>query len=85
MVNPTHLVCMYLIKFVEFATTMLRGVHVNKSRLDKKSDGHAFGIAVPSHQHKLLIFVNVHREFHKRTDTVIIFNRKVSYLSTRKQ
>ena len=46
MVNPTHLVCMYLIKFVELVTTMLRGVHLNKSRLDRKSDGHTFGIIV---------------------------------------
>ena len=45
--NPTHLVCMYLIKFVELATTMPQGVHVNKSHLDKKFDGHTFGIIMP--------------------------------------
>ena len=50
MVNPTGLVCMYLIKFVEVAITMPRGVHLNKSRLDRKSDGHTFGIVVPSHR-----------------------------------
>ena len=50
MVNPTRLVCMYLIKFVELATTMPRGVHRNKSRLDRKSDGHTFGIVVPVHR-----------------------------------
>ena len=46
MVIPTHLVCMYLIKFVELATTMPRGVRLNKSRLDRKFDGHTFGIVV---------------------------------------
>jgi hypothetical protein len=46
-VNPTHLVCMYLIKFVELATTMPWGVHLNKSRLDRKSDSHTFGIVMP--------------------------------------
>ena len=46
-VNPTRLVCMYLIKFVELATTMPRGVHLNKSRLDRKFDDHTFGIVVP--------------------------------------
>jgi len=51
-VNPTHLVCMYLIKFVELATTMPRAVHLNKSRLDRKADGHTFGIVVPSHRRK---------------------------------
>ena len=50
MVNPTRLVCMYLIKFVELATTMSRGVHLNKSRLDRKSNGHTFGIVVPVHR-----------------------------------
>ena len=50
MENPTCLVCMYLIKFVELATTMTRGVHLNKSRLDRKSDGHTFGIVVPVHR-----------------------------------
>ena len=45
--NPTHLVYMYLIKFVELTTTMPRGVHLNKSRLDRKFDGHTFGIVVP--------------------------------------
>ena len=47
MVNPTCLICMYLIKFIELATTMPRGVHLNKPRLNRKSDGHTFGIVVP--------------------------------------
>ena len=34
MVNPTRLICMCLIKIVELATTMQRGVHLNKSWLD---------------------------------------------------
>ena len=49
-VNPTHLVCMYLTKFVELATTMPREVHLNKSRQDRKYDGHTFGIVVSSHR-----------------------------------
>ena len=48
-VNPTHLVCMYLIKFVELETTKPWGVHLNKSRLDRKSDGHTLGIVMPVH------------------------------------
>ena len=48
--NPTRLVCMYLIKFVELATTIPRGVHLNKSCLDRKSDGDTFGIVVPVHR-----------------------------------
>ena len=48
--NPTHLVCMYLIKFVELATTMPRGVHLNKSRLDRKFDGHTLGIIMLVHR-----------------------------------
>ena len=49
-VNPTHIICMYLKKFVELATTMPRGVHLNKSRLDRKSNIHTFGIIMPSHR-----------------------------------
>jgi hypothetical protein len=36
----------------------------------------------------LLVFINAHRTFHKRTDTVTAFTReysRVSYLSTGKQ
>ena len=52
MVNPTRLVCMYLIKFVELTTTMPRGVHLIKSRLDRKFDGHTFGIIMLVHRGK---------------------------------
>ena len=50
MVNPTRHVRMFLIKFVKLATIMPQGVHLNKSRLDTKSDGHTFGIIVPVHR-----------------------------------
>ena len=37
--NPTRLICMCLIKFVELVAAMQRGVHLNKSRLDLMHNG----------------------------------------------
>ena len=48
-VNPTHPICMCLIKIVELAIAMQRGVHLNKCRLDLMHNGGGIDVAFLLH------------------------------------